>query len=240
MPCGRTERKPPPALFPEIRLYYGIMTQPPPGKKKNMNTDYEYPIWQDTSLVCGIDEAGRGPLAGPVVAAAVVFPRWFSPDNGPLAAINDSKKLSPELREKLAPAVKEAALFWAVAAVEPDTIDRLNIFQATMLAMNNAVAALPEPPELLLVDGNRFRPVLPVPYETIVKGDSKVFSIAAASVLAKTSRDSVMKAYAGKYPRYGFERHFGYPTGEHIRAIARYGRCPIHRNSFRLKQLGEK
>ncbi|MCF8382236.1 MAG: ribonuclease HII [Chlorobium sp.] len=205
-----------------------------------MNTDYEYPVWKDTSLVCGIDEAGRGPLAGPVVAAAVVFPRWFSPENSRLAAIDDSKKLSPALREELAPAIKEAALCWAVATVEHDSIDRMNIFQATMLAMNNAVTALPEPPELLLVDGNRFRPLLPVHYETIVKGDSKVFSIAAASIIAKTCRDSLMREYGRQYPQYGFERHFGYPTGEHIRAIARYGRSPIHRKSFKLKQLGEK
>jgi len=205
-----------------------------------MNTGYEYPVWKETSLVCGIDEAGRGPLAGPVVAAAVVFPRWFSPEDGPLASLDDSKKLSPELREKLAPAIKDEALFWAVAAVGHDAIDRLNIFQATMLAMNDAVAALPVRPELLLVDGNRFRPLLPVPYETVVKGDSKVFSIAAASVLAKTFRDDLMREYGRQDPRYGFERHFGYPTGEHIRAIARHGRCPIHRKSFRLKQLGEK
>ncbi len=205
-----------------------------------MDTEYEYPIWKETSIVCGIDEAGRGPLAGPVVAAAVVFPRWFSPENGPLAAIDDSKKLSAELREKLAPAVKDAALSWAIASVEHEDIDRLNIFQATMLAMNNSVASLPEHPELLLVDGNRFRPLLPVPYETIVKGDSKVFSIAAASIIAKTFRDGLMREYGRQYPRYGFERHFGYPTAEHIRAIARYGRCPIHRKSFKLKQLGEK
>lgn len=227
------------ALLLKIRLYYGIPDSIRQGSA-NMNTDYEQRFWQDIPLVCGIDEAGRGPLAGPVVAAAVIFPRWFRSENGPLAALDDSKKLSPELREKLAPVIKETALHWTVAAVDHETIDRLNIFQATMLAMNEAVAVLPETPGLLLVDGNRFRPVLPIPHETLVKGDSKVFSIAAASVLAKTFRDAVMKQYAKTYPLYGFEKHFGYPTGEHVRAVAAYGRCTIHRKSFRLRQLGEK
>lgn len=205
-----------------------------------MDTDYEHTFWKETSHVCGIDEAGRGPLAGPVVAAAVIFPRWFRPERDVLAALDDSKKLSAELREKLAPAIKDAALCWAVDAVGPETIDQMNIFRATMLAMNNAVAAMPKHPELLLVDGNRFRPLLPVPYQTIVKGDSKVFSIAAASVLAKTCRDAIMKEFGLTYPQYGFERHFGYPTGEHIRAIAVHGRSPVHRNSFKVRQLGEK
>jgi len=206
----------------------------------SMNTDYEHRFWRDIPLVCGIDEAGRGPLAGPVVAAAVVFPRWFMPGNGPLAALDDSKKLGVALREQLEPAIKTAALYWTVAAVDHETIDRLNIFQATMLAMNNAVAALPETPGMLLIDGNRFMPVLPIPHETVVKGDSKIFSIAAASVLAKTFRDAVMKQYGETYPRYGFEKHFGYPTRDHVRAVAAYGRSPIHRKSFRLRQLGEK
>jgi ribonuclease HII len=205
-----------------------------------MITDYEWPLWQTAGLVCGIDEAGRGPLAGPVVAAAVMFPRWFRPDGSVLGELNDSKKLSAAEREMLSPAIKEAAVFWAVAAVEPETIDRINILQATMLAMNQAVASLPESPELLLVDGNRFRTDLPIPYETIVKGDSKVFSIAAASVLAKTHRDELMVAYGAQYPQYGFERHVGYATKSHVEAIRQHGRCPIHRRSFRLRQLGEK
>ena len=210
------------------------------AQRDPMNTDYEYPFWRNTELLCGIDEAGRGPLAGPVVAAAVVFPRWFTPETDRLSLLNDSKKLSPGLRTELASSIKAAALHWATALIEPETIDRINIFQATMLAMNNAVTSLSETPELLLVDGNRFRPLLPIPYETIVKGDAKVFSIAAASVLAKTCRDAIMKEYARHYPQYGFDRHFGYPTGEHIRAVAQYGRSPIHRKSFKLKQLGEK
>ncbi len=205
-----------------------------------MITDYEWPQWQTITFVCGIDEAGRGPLAGPVVAAAVVFPRWFKPDGTILERVNDSKKLSAEQRELLAPAIRNAAAFWAVAAVDPETIDRINILQATMLAMNLAVASLPIKPELLLVDGNRFKTDIPIPYETIVKGDAKVFSIAAASVLAKTHRDKLMVAYAEQYPQYGFERHVGYATMVHVDAIRMHGRCPIHRQSFRLRQLGEK
>ncbi len=205
-----------------------------------MITDYEWPLWQHSTLICGIDEAGRGPLAGPVVAAAVVFPCWFKPDGTLLERVNDSKKLSAAERRLLAPAIREAAAFWAVATVDAETIDQINILQATMLAMNEAVAALPVRPELLLVDGNRFRTEIPIPYETIVKGDSKVFSIAAASVLAKTHRDELMAACALQYPLYGFERHAGYGTRAHVEAIVQYGRCPIHRRSFKLRQLGEK
>ena len=205
-----------------------------------MNTDYEFPLWETTKIICGIDEVGRGPLAGPVVAGAVVFPRWFRPDGSVLEQLNDSKKLSARVREELTLEIKKHALGWAVAAVEPDTIDQINILQATMLAMNEAVAALPVRPELLLVDGNRFRTEIPIPYETIVKGDSKVFSIAAASVLAKTHRDELMAACALQYPLYGFERHAGYGTRAHVEAIVQYGRCPIHRRSFKLRQLGEK
>ena len=205
-----------------------------------MITDYEWPLWQTSALLCGIDEAGRGPLAGPVVASAVIFPRWFRTDGGVLERVTDSKKLSAAERELLAPAIRKAAAFWAVAVVDPETIDRINILEATMLAMNQAVASLPIIPELLLVDGNRFRSDLPIPYETIVKGDAKVFSIAAASVLAKTHRDELMVAYASQYPQYGFERHVGYGTKMHVEAILQHGRCPIHRRSFRLRQLGEK
>ncbi len=205
-----------------------------------MNTSYEWPLWQTSEFVCGIDEAGRGPLAGPVVAAAVVFPRWFRPEESILEKLNDSKKLSARVREELAPAIKAAALFWAVTEIEPEIIDRINIFQATMLAMNRSVEALGMLPELLLVDGNRFRPHLPIPYETIVKGDAKVFSIAAASVLAKTRRDEIMTACSSNWPEYGFDHHFGYATGEHVRAIRQHGLCPLHRASFRLKELGEK
>ena len=205
-----------------------------------MKTDYEFPLWEMTEIICGIDEVGRGPLAGPVVAGAVVFPRWFKPDGSVLEKLNDSKKLSARVREELAPEIKKHALGWAVASVEPDTIDQINILQATMLAMNSAVESLPVRPDLLLVDGNRFKTSLGIPYTTIVKGDMKVFSIAAASVLAKTYRDAIMAAYSTEWPEYGFERHVGYGTGEHVKAIIEHGRCPIHRKSFKLKQLGEK
>ena len=205
-----------------------------------MKTDYEFPLWETTEIICGIDEVGRGPLAGPVVAGAVVFPRWFKPDGGVLEELNDSKKLSARVLEQLTREIKNHALGWAVSAVEPDMIDRINILQATMLAMNHAVESLPVIPELLLVDGNRFKTNLTIPYTTIVKGDSKVFSIAAASVLAKTHRDGIMAAYSAEWPEYGFERHVGYGTREHVRAIIEHGRCPIHRKSFKLRQLGEK
>jgi len=205
-----------------------------------MLTDYEFPLWETINIICGIDEVGRGPLAGPVVAGAVVFPRCFRPDGGLLEKLNDSKKLSAKVREELVPEIKRNALAWAVAAVEPETIDRINILQATMLAMNNAVELLSVRPDLLLVDGNRFKTNLGIPYTTIVKGDSKVFLIAAASVLAKTWRDELMVAYSTTWPEYGFDRHVGYGTGEHVRAIMQYGRCPIHRTSFKLRQLDEK
>ncbi len=205
-----------------------------------MFTDYEFPLWETIDNICGIDEVGRGPLAGPVVAGAVMFPRWFRPDGSVLEQLNDSKKLSAKMREELVPEIKKHALGWAVAAVEPDTIDSINILQATMLAMNNAVESLSVRPDLLLVDGNRFRTNLGIPYTTIVKGDSKVFSIAAASVLAKIHRDELMAAYSTEWPEYGFDRHVGYGTAEHVRAIMQYGRCPIHRKSFKLRQLGEK
>jgi len=204
-----------------------------------LSTDFETPLWETLSRVCGIDEAGRGPLAGPVVAGAVVFPRHFRP-SGILEQLDDSKRLTAELRDELAPAIREAAESWAVAVVDAETIDQINILQATMLAMNRAVEALGAAPEFLLVDGNRFKPVLPIPFETVVKGDSKVFSIAAASVLAKTRRDELMTACAAKYPEYGFDAHFGYPTARHVEAIARHGRCAIHRKSFKLRKLGEK
>lgn len=204
-----------------------------------LSTDYETPLWHELPHLCGIDEAGRGPLAGPVVAAAVVFPRFFRPE-GILCRLDDSKKISAELRRDLVPAIQEAAEEWATGSADHETIDRINILQATMLAMNRAAESLRTRPQLLLVDGNRFIPSLPVPYRTIVRGDSSVYSIAAASVLAKTFRDRLMTEYAARYPGYGFERHFGYPTKEHIEAIARHGRCDIHRKSFRLRPLGEK
>ncbi|MBL6956688.1 MAG: ribonuclease HII [Chlorobium phaeobacteroides] len=201
--------------------------------------DYEEKFWPEHTWVCGIDEAGRGPLAGPVVAAAVMFPRYFKPE-GVLTGLNDSKSLRPKQRSALAEAIQSAAECFSISIIDHATIDRVNIFNATMLAMNAAAEKLEQLPGLLLIDGNRFVPSLPMPYLTIVKGDAKVVSIAAASILAKTCRDRIMNEYHREYPEYGFAQHFGYPTQAHIAAIARYGRCPIHRTSFRVKQLGEK
>ncbi len=201
--------------------------------------EYEEKFWPGNKRVCGIDEAGRGPLAGPVVAAAVVFPRFFKPE-GVLCELNDSKSLSPEQRETLAQAIVDSAEDFSISAIDHLTIDRVNIFRATMLAMNRAAESLKQLPDAMMIDGNRFTPHLPIPYMTIVKGDAKVFSIAAASILAKTRRDRIMREYGRQYPSYGFEKHFGYPTRAHIEAIAEHGRCPLHRKSFRLKVLGEK
>lgn len=205
----------------------------------SITTCHEKKLWPTHPLIAGIDEAGRGPLAGPVVAAAVVFPEYFEPRNL-LLRINDSKKLSAAERRQLVPEIQRTALMYAVAVAMHDEIDRLNIFGATMLAMNRAVESLPQLPSLLLVDGNRFRPSLPLQYQTMVKGDATVFSIAAASILAKNHRDRLMNEVAETYPEYGFDRHFGYPTRQHIEAIQKHGRSPIHRKSFKLRQLGEK
>lgn len=208
------------------------------ARHEPLTTQYEARYWTDAPGICGIDEAGRGPLAGPVVAAAVVLPRFYRPD-GILRKLHDSKIIKPALRDSLADAVKDTAKDFGISVIDNLTIDRLNIFRAAMLAMNKAVVSLDKLPDYLMVDGNRFIPDLPVPYETFVKGDSRVFSIAAASVLAKTARDRIMKTYAEEYPQYGFDKHFGYPTKAHVAAIEKYGRCPLHRKSFRLKALGE-
>ena len=177
-------------------------------------------------MVCGIDEAGRGPLAGPVVAAAVIL----DPAR-PIAGLNDSKKLSEKRREALAGEIREKALAWAVAEASVEEIDRLNILHATFLAMQRAVAMLSVAPERAMVDGNRC-PKLPIPVEAVVKGDGKIASIAAASILAKTVRDSGMLALHAAYPQYGFDRHMGYPTAAHFAALEAHGASPVHRRSF--------
>lgn len=180
-------------------------------------------------LEAGLDEAGRGCLAGPVFAAAVILPPDFQ---HPL--LNDSKKMSAAHRDKLRVVIEEQALAWSVAAIPPETIDEINILWASVKAMHLAVERLPLPPEMLLVDGNRFKPYPDIPHKCIVGGDGKVASIAAASVLAKTHRDAFMNELADLYPNYGWNRNKGYPTLEHREAIARYGRTPCHRSSFRL------
>ncbi|PKO87094.1 MAG: ribonuclease HII [Betaproteobacteria bacterium HGW-Betaproteobacteria-12] len=177
-------------------------------------------------LVCGIDEAGRGPLAGPVVAAAVIL----DPAR-PIPGLNDSKKLSEKKRDELAVLIRERAVAWAVAEASVEEIDRLNILHATMLAMQRAVAGLSVAPERAMVDGNRC-PKLAIPAEAVVKGDGKIASIAAASILAKTVRDAGMLALHAAYPMYGFDRHMGYPTAAHCAALEAHGASPVHRRSF--------
>ncbi|MDR2166078.1 MAG: ribonuclease HII [Zoogloeaceae bacterium] len=176
--------------------------------------------------VCGIDEAGCGPLAGPVVAAAVLL----DPAR-PIAGIDDSKKLSAKRRVELAARIREYALAWHVAEASAAEIDRFNILQATFLAMRRAVTGLAITPARAVVDGNRV-PELAIPVEAIVKGDGKIAAIAAASILAKTARDAMMLGLHADYPQYGFDRHMGYPTPAHLAALAAHGPCPEHRRSF--------
>lgn len=178
-------------------------------------------------LVAGVDEAGRGPLVGPVVAAAVILdPRK------PIAGLADSKTLSPRKRERLFHAIQANALCCAVAQASAAEIDQLNILQATLLAMRRAVSGLRLSPRLVLVDGNRL-PVLPMRAEAIVKGDATVAEISAASIVAKVHRDQICAALDALYPAYGFARHKGYGTAEHLAALALHGPCPEHRRSFR-------
>ena len=177
-------------------------------------------------LVCGIDEAGRGPLAGTVVAAAVILDPLR-----PIPGLNDSKKLSEKKRDALAILIRERAVAWAVASASVEEIDRLNILHATMLAMQRAVAGLAVRPSAAMVDGNRC-PKLDIPCEAVVKGDGKIASIAAASILAKTVRDADMLDLHAQYPMYGFDRHMGYPTAAHFQALEAYGASPVHRRSF--------
>ena len=179
------------------------------------------------ALTAGVDEAGRGPLAGPVVAAAVILD-----PNNPIEGLADSKKLTAKKREALEPLIKERALAWCVAEASVEEIDEINILQATMLAMQRAVAGLKVQPEFVQVDGNRI-PKLPMMAEAIVKGDAKVAAISAASILAKTHRDAYMMEQAHRYPGYGFEKHMGYGTAEHIKAIETLGVLPIHRKTFK-------
>ena len=180
----------------------------------------------DLRLVCGVDEAGRGPLAGPVYAAAVIL----NPERR-INGITDSKLLSAERRAELAPRIKERAVAWAVASASVEEIDTLNIYWATMLAMRRAVLALQTTPEEVLVDGNRC-PDVPHPVRAIVGGDLKVRAIGAASILAKTARDAEMTQWHERYPQYGFAQHKGYSTPEHLEALRTHGHCEIHRRSF--------
>lgn len=185
------------------------------------------------SHICGIDEAGRGPLAAPVFAAAVILPVDVE-----IPGLNDSKKLSEKKREALFDVIQETAVSCSVAFATEQEIDEMNILQATFLAMRRAVEGLPVPADYALVDGNRM-PLLPVQGETIVKGDALSASIAAASILAKVSRDRLMRELDLIYPEYQFGKHKGYGTALHVELLKKYGPCPIHRKSFLKKILGE-
>ena len=178
-------------------------------------------------LICGVDEAGRGPLAGPVSAAAVILD-----PSRPIEGLADSKKLSEKQRDRLAPLIRERALAWAVAYAEVEEIDRLNILQATLLAMKRAVEALSIQPQQVLVDG-LYCPQTGIPSRAIVKGDSKVAAISAASILAKTARDGLMLQLHGCYPQYGFDAHKGYPTAAHLAALREHGVSVVHRKTFK-------
>ena len=186
------------------------------------------------SCICGIDEAGRGPLFGDVYAAAVILP-----ENAEFDGLNDSKKLTEKKRELLYDKIISVALAYGIASASPMEIDEINILNATYLAMMRAYNTLKPTPDFVLVDGNRLPLELKAPARAIVKGDAKSASIAAASILAKVSRDRIMRLEAKKYPKYGFDRHKGYPTKAHYEAIKEYGVLEGHRKSF-LKNLAEK
>lgn len=177
-------------------------------------------------LVCGADEAGAGPLAGAVYAGAVILP-----DGLALEGLNDSKQVSPKNRDRLFDEIREKAVAWAVAWVDEGEIDRINILNARMLAMDKAIHLLEPAPEFALIDGNRNKGIT-IPNTTVVKGDSRSASIAAASILAKVSRDRYMEELDRRYPEYGFTRHKGYPTKAHYEALRKYGPCPVHRKTF--------
>lgn len=187
------------------------------------------PYYKEGVIECGCDEAGRGCLAGSVYAAAVILPPDFSND-----LLNDSKQLTEKQRYELRPIIESSAIAWAVGVVTAEEIDRINILKASFLAMTRAINALSVKPEYLIIDGNRFYNTTGIPYNTIVKGDGKYMSIAAASVLAKTYRDDYMNTIAAEYPIYGWDINKGYPTKKHRAAIAEHGISPYHRKTFRL------
>lgn len=190
--------------------------------------EYEQALWEKGLLLCGVDEAGRGPLAGDVYAAAVILPVGVE-----IEGVNDSKKLTPKKREKLFELIQEKSAAWSIATATVEEIDRLNILQATFLAMRRAVEGLSIQPDMILVDGNR-GPEIPgeAPIHTLVGGDAKSASIAAASILAKVARDRYMEKLALEYPEYLFEKHKGYGTKLHYEMLRDYGVSPVHRKTF--------
>ena len=185
-------------------------------------------------LICGVDEAGRGPLAGPVCAAAVILPEHLE-----IPGLTDSKKLTDKKRRELFPIIKEQAVAYGIGLADQAEIDEINILQATFLAMRRALDQLSVRPEIALIDGNRAAD-FGLPVKTVVKGDSLSANIAAASILAKVTRDDILVELARQYPQYGFEIHKGYGTKAHYEALRAYGPCPIHRRSFLKKFYGEK
>ena len=195
--------------------------------------DFDEAVRNEYGIFCGTDEAGRGPLAGDVYAAAVIL----NPDDV-IEEINDSKKLSEKKREKLFDIIKEKAVSWCSATASVEEIEEINILNAAMLAMKRAVSGLDVKPEFVLVDGNKIPDGLEIKADCLVKGDALSASIGAASILAKVARDRYMKEIALKYPEYGFEKHKGYGTKQHREALLKYGPCPVHRMSFLKKILG--
>lgn len=189
---------------------------------------------QGIRYICGVDEVGRGPLAGPVCAAAVILPA-----NIDIPGLNDSKKLSDKRRRDLFPVIKERAIAYGIAFADHEEVDKLNILQATYLAMERAISQLGIQPELALIDGNRTKD-FGIPVQTVVHGDSLSASIAAASILAKVTRDDYMLEMSKQYPEYKFDIHKGYGTKVHYEAISSFGPCPIHRATFLKKFYGEK
>lgn len=211
------------------------MNRPDTKNHKSFWLLHESKLWEQGLFhLAGIDEAGRGPLAGPVVAAAVVF----YPDSY-IEGVNDSKKLSPKKREALASIISEEAVSVSTGIVNEREIDRINILQATYQAMRQAVAGLSVQPEHILVDGHAI-PNMQIRQTAIVGGDHQVFSIAAASIIAKVTRDQIMCRYDEKFPEYGFAKHKGYPTRQHVEALFKLGPCPIHRESFKIKGWQKK
>ncbi len=200
------------------------------------NNAFDAQIYQEGyTCICGVDEAGRGPLAGPVYAAAVIL----SPDR-PIDGVGDSKKISEKKREVLFDVIREQAIAYSIASASVEEIEEQNILGATYLAMTRAVEGLSVQPQLALIDGNRIPPTMPVSARFVVKGDALSASIGAASILAKVARDRVMREADALYPAYGFAVHKGYGTAAHVTALREYGPCPIHRPSFLRKLLGDK
>lgn len=190
------------------------------------------PFFQELFPEAGCDEAGRGCLAGPVFAAAVILPPDYS---NPL--LNDSKKINEAVRYQLRETIKKEALYWAVAKIDAEEIDKINILNASIKAMHLALDQLKKKPAFIIIDGNRFKPYKKIPHATIIKGDGKFSAIAAASILAKTYRDDFMLAQHENFPQFNWQKNKGYPTKDHRMAIEKFGRCALHRKTFQVKSL---